>query len=427
MSDLNGLMKSLDEIQGEIEAMDAQARVRTRERRAENRRKERARLFRQRVAITTSVTAIMIVVLSVSASVKERRTNASQTPDTALSAFSAGTAEESTETPEALDAAVPEPEPEDPTAPETAPAVPENQPETKIAPDPDADPEVLPSPPAVQEPLFRTVETKQTIHIPENTEEFQLDSAYAVVVDAATGEIVVARNTWYVIPPASMTKVLTLLVAVEHIDALDDTYTIRKEVTDYCWRHNCSVAGFLAEETVSVRDLLYGCILPSGADAAISLAEYAAGSEEAFVGWMNEKIAALGLSATAHFTNVVGLYDENHACTVRDMAVMMRAAMDNPLCREVLDARTWRTSPTEQHPEGILLSNWFLRRIEDRFTDSRLSIHGGKTGYVTQSGSCAVSYASRSDGKNFICVTAKAPGSWKVIYDHTKLYQTYCS
>lgn len=96
--------------------------------------------------------------------------------------------------------------------------------------------------------------------------------------------------------PASMTKILTVLVAAEHVTDLDDTFTITKEITDFSYSHDCSAVGFLDEETVTVRDLLYGTILPSGGDAAAGLACYVAGSMDAFVDMMNEKLAELGLS-----------------------------------------------------------------------------------------------------------------------------------
>ena len=140
------------------------------------------------------------------------------------------------------------------------------------------------------------------------------------------------------------------------------------DITDYCYVNGCSVVGLMVGETVSVRELFYGTILPSGADAALGLATYVAGSQEAFVALMNEKLEELGIADTAHFTNCVGLYDENHKCTVSDMAVILEAAMDNALCREVLGARTYETAPTTDHPEGQILSNWFLRRIEDKDT-----------------------------------------------------------
>ena len=175
-----------------------------------------------------------------------------------------------------------------------------------------------------------------------------------------------------------------------------------------------------------MRDLLYGCILPSGADACLALARHISGSQEAFVELMNQKLEELGISKTAHFTNCIGLYNPDHYCTMRDMAVIMQAAMNHSICRVILSARTFRTSSTAEHRNGISLSNLFLRRIEDRFTGTNLDIRGAKTGYVRQSGNCAVSYATRKDGKNFICVTGKGSGQWGVIADHTLLYRAYC-
>ena len=237
--------------------------------------------------------------------------------------------------------------------------------------------------------------------------------------------ILAEKDADAIISPASMTKVLTLLVAAEHVTDLDDTFTMTIDITDYCYVNGCSVVGLEVGETVSIRELLYGTILPSGADAALGLAVYVAGSHEAFVELMNEKLEELGLSDTAHFTNCVGLYDENHQCTVYDIAMIMKAAMDNDLCREVLNARKYETAPTPEHPDGQVLSNWFLRRIEDRFTGD-FQIVGAKTGYVVQSGSCAASCGQDADGKLFICVTGDASSSWRAIYDHTALYQTYC-
>ena len=181
--------------------------------------------------------------------------------------------------------------------------------------------------------------------------------------------------------------------------------------------------GFALDEVVPVRELLYGTILPSGADAALALAKYVAGSQEAFVTLMNEKLEELGLSDTAHFTNCVGLYDEAHACTVTDMALILKAAMENDLCREVLSAHTYETAPTTQHPEGQVLSNWFLRRIEDKDQDLSVRAVAAKTGYVVQSGNCAASYAESADGHGYLCVTANAYSAWRAIYDHVELYK----
>lgn len=260
----------------------------------------------------------------------------------------------------------------------------------------------------------------------EETDNFggSIDSSNAVLIDLETDTILARKGDKEIINPASMTKVLTILVAAEHVQDLDDTFTITIDITDYSYVNDCSNVGFARDETVTVRDLFYGTILPSGADAAVGLATYVAGSQEAFVELMNEKLDELGLSDTAHFTNCVGLYDENHYCTVYDMAVILKAAIDNEFCREVLSAHTYTTSSTEEHPEGIQISNWFLRRIEDQDCGDGLVVCG-KTGYVVESGNCAASYAENSSGKGYICVTVNATSGWKCIYDHAAIYKKY--
>ena len=250
-------------------------------------------------------------------------------------------------------------------------------------------------------------------------------SSHAILVDESTDIIVASKGAKERINPASMTKVLTLLVAAEHVteEQMDDTFTMTIDITDYSYVNDCSNVGFVVDEKIPVKDLFYGTILPSGGDAAVGLATYVAGSHEAFVGLMNEKLEELGLSDTAHFTNCVGLYDENHYCTLYDMAIIMKAAMENEFCREVLSTKCYTTTPTTEHPEGIIISNWFLRRIEDKDTDGE--VIGAKTGFVAQSGSCAVSYQMAENGTPYICATAGSTSSWRCIYDHVEIYTNY--
>lgn len=245
-------------------------------------------------------------------------------------------------------------------------------------------------------------------------------SSTVVVIDRSTNQIICQRDAKARMNPASMTKVLTVLVAAEHVTDLNDKFTMTREITDYGYVNDCSSAGFLENEVITIKDLFYGTILPSGADAAVGLATYVAGTQEAFVDMMNEKVSQLGLSSS-HFTNCVGIYDEQHYSTVYDMAIILEAAMDNEICREVLNARSYQTSITQQHPEGIIISNWFLRRIEDK--DTHGSVIGAKTGFVVQSGNCAASCCKDNTGNEYICVTGGSTSSWRCIYDHVALYQ----
>lgn len=249
-------------------------------------------------------------------------------------------------------------------------------------------------------------------------------SEYAIFIDRDSQEVLAEKDGFTIINPASMTKILTVLVAAEHIkeEDLDDTIIITPEITDYGYIHKCSAAGFAKGEEVSVRDLFYGTILPSGADAAVGLAVYVSGDQDSFVELMNEKLKDLGLSDTAHFTNCVGVYDEDHYCSAYDMAMILEAALDNELCREILSTRMYTIPEKEEHPDGLEMSNWFLRRIEDKEYEGK--VLGGKTGYVDQSGSCAASFGENG-GKNYICVTVKAGSPFQCVNDHALLYQEY--
>ena len=251
----------------------------------------------------------------------------------------------------------------------------------------------------------------------------EVQSTNGIFIDLATGNILFDRDAHTRVNPASMTKVLTVLVAAEHVTDWSDTFEITPEITNYSYVHDCSAVGFSNNEVVTVEDLFYGTVLCSGGDAALGLATYVAGSQEAFVDMMNEKLKELGLSDTAHFTNCVGLYDENHYCTVYDIAMILEAAIDNPQCREVLSTKKYTTSSTPEHPEGIQISNWFLRRIEDKDTGGEVIC--GKTGFVAQSGSCAVSYGKDAAGNEYICATVNAHSGWRCIYDHVELYKRF--
>ncbi|MGN0169025.1 MAG: D-alanyl-D-alanine carboxypeptidase family protein [Acetatifactor sp.] len=279
-----------------------------------------------------------------------------------------------------------------------------------------------------REPVFEAVNTFSTAGF-----EDSIVSQYGVLIDVEQGTILAQKEAKTRINPASMTKILTVLTAAdalgitgenwENSDVLKDTFTITIEITDYSYVNDCSNVGFEVGEEVTVRDLFYGTVLPSGGDAALGLACYVAGSHEAFVELMNKKLEELELSESTHFTNCVGLYDKEHYSTVYDMAVLLKTAADNPFCREVLSAHTYNTSQTAEHPEGLLISNWFLRRIEDK--DTHGEVLCGKTGYVLQSGSCAASLATDGAGREYLCVTAGSSSSWQCIYDQVALYQKY--
>lgn len=251
----------------------------------------------------------------------------------------------------------------------------------------------------------------------------EVNSQYALLLNLATGEILINQGGETRISPASMTKILTCLVAAEEIENLDASFTVTQEMEEYCLLNECSAAGFVGGETVPIRDLFAGTILPSGGEASVALATAACGSQKAFVKKMNQKLEDLGLSDTAHFTNCVGIYAKKHYCTLLDMAIMLKAAVTNDVAREFLSLHDWETTHTEQNPEGLILHNWFLCRIED--FDTAGEVIAAKTGFVDQSGCCAASYKVSSTGVPYICVTGNTYSEWRCIYDHISIYSKY--
>lgn len=258
----------------------------------------------------------------------------------------------------------------------------------------------------------------------ENATELTESNVYcqnAVLIDVTENTILAYRDAEKKIYPASMTKIMTLLIAAENIQNLDDTFTMTYDIIAPLIQEDASRAGFEEGETITMKDILYGIALPSGADATTAAAIYISGSEEAFVELMNEKAAQLGLKNT-HFMNASGLHDENHYSTALDIAMLMTYVMKNDTCREILGTYQYTTSLTEQHPEGIpLTSTMYSRMYGNEVTG--ISIIAGKTGYTDEAGHALVSCAADSDGREYVAVTAHGAVSyWKAIFDTFAIY-----
>lgn len=244
-----------------------------------------------------------------------------------------------------------------------------------------------------------------------------------IFINCSTNEIVAHKNYNTVCYPASTTKIMTLLVASELADDLDDTFEMTFEITDSLYREEASVVGFSPGEKVTVRDMLYGAVLSSGADATVGLANKLAGSEEAFVALMNEEAEKLGLKNT-HFTNTSGLYDANHYTTAEDMAVILRAAIKNSLCREILSTYKYTTSKTPEHPDGISISATLFNYMYGTEPETA-TILGGKTGYVDESGYCIASFGVGQSGDEYICVNLKSVDRYHAFFEQIDLYKLY--
>ncbi len=258
----------------------------------------------------------------------------------------------------------------------------------------------------------------------ENSKRFSEDykAEYALLMNADTNEVVAYRNANAKMYPASLAKIMTLIVAVENIEDLSDTVLITDDMVFPMIELEAARAGFLPGETPTLEDILYGMILNSGADAVMAVSEYVAGSEEAFVGLMNEKAEELGLKST-HFTNAVGLHDTENYSTATDMALILEYAIQNDICRKIISAYEYKVPPTEQNPEGLTFtSNFFSRMYGDEMPD--VTIQGGKTGFTDKAGNCIESFA-QINGNTYILVMCRCTDKWNAVYDTLSAYSVY--
>lgn len=250
-----------------------------------------------------------------------------------------------------------------------------------------------------------------------------LHSQYAALEALDTGELLMDISGAKRAYPASLTKIMTAVVALDAFPDLDTTVTLSDRDFTGLYEENASMAGFQPNQEVYLRDLLYGLMLPSGAEAAAALANNSAGSQEAFVDAMNQKAQDLGMTGT-HFTNATGLHDPNHYTTARDMALLLRTALQNPDFRDVFTAERHSTRETSTHP-GITFYSTLFQAIESPdFPQGTLL--GGKTGYTQEAGLCLASLAEKN-GKEYILITMGAPGNHYTepfhILDALKIYE----
>ena len=210
-----------------------------------------------------------------------------------------------------------------------------------------------------------------------------LPARSAILIEQESGRVLFEKNPDEQLPPASITKVMTLLLTMEAID--QGKLTLNDMIT--CSAHAASMGGsqiwFEEGEQLSVDDLLKATAISSANDAAVALAEAVAGSEEAFVGMMNERAQSLGMANT-HFVNATGLDAQGHVTTARDIAEMSRVLLRYPLISEY--SSVWMSEL--RGGETQLVNTNKLVRFYDGCT-------GLKTGTTDGAGSCLSASATR--------------------------------
>ncbi len=236
----------------------------------------------------------------------------------------------------------------------------------------------------------------------------------AVLMDARNGQVLYAKNMHKRMYPASTTKILTALLALEKGN-LDELVTVPEEAC----RAGGSAIGLQAGERLTLRDLLYALLLASANDAAVAIADHLAGSVENFSGLMNEKASSLG-AADSHFTNPHGLPDPGHYTSAYDLALIARCAMQNPTFREMVKTRLKIISrPEADRSKGPPQEHlWNHNRLLERYQDAT----GIKTGYTVEAGQCLVASAQREQ-RELIAVVLDSQG--EAVYDAARQLLDY--
>ena len=246
--------------------------------------------------------------------------------------------------------------------------------------------------------------------IMEDLSSIDLKSTNALLIRLEDDRTLLSKNSAVRTYPASLTKMMTALVVIEHTEDLGEEIILEQRIFDQLRSANASMAGFRPGEKITVKDLLYGIMLPSGAEASLGLAEHIAGSESAFVELMNDKARILGMDST-NFMNTTGLHHPEHYSTAEDMARLLQYALKN---RDFARIFTEEEYLTAQHPEEDsghkLYSTLFMKLKSFKRNSLNGEILGGKTGYTGEAGLCLASYA-RIGGQKYILITMGAPGN----------------
>ncbi|MBV9547754.1 MAG: D-alanyl-D-alanine carboxypeptidase, partial [Chloroflexi bacterium] len=163
----------------------------------------------------------------------------------------------------------------------------------------------------------------------------KVTAEHVAVVDDASAKLLYSQDPFARVAPASITKIVTTIVALEHVPDINTVYTTSVSSAALAACDGSSTMGLEPEDHVKLETLLYGMMLPSGNDAAEQVAESLAGSRDTYVGWMNQEVSSLHLRDT-HFVTPSGMDADNHYSSAYDMALLARYAMQNPEFRSIV-------------------------------------------------------------------------------------------
>lgn len=264
-----------------------------------------------------------------------------------------------------------------------------------------------------------------------------VNSRYAMlskINESGEIEAVASKNSSETMYPASMTKVMTFIVAYENAASLEDKTEITKEMKNkYA---DASRIGIDVGDILTTEQLMYALLLESDTDAAIALAEYVAGSEDEFVKLMNAKCAELGLVST-NFANVTGLHDDEHYTTAQEMTKIFAYALEIDLFRKIITTDVYQTY-LDYYKDGVLknyritFKNTTISKDKGRLPKNNVSLTfgddgrvlGGKTGYTDEAKYCLALLVTEG-GNDYIIITARSSTQKDSAYDSIYICRNY--
>lgn len=248
-----------------------------------------------------------------------------------------------------------------------------------------------------------------------------VEAEAAAVFSLADHSVLTERHALERMYPASMTKVLTALVAIRHGN-LSDSVTVGQEAV--ITEAGASLCHISPGDELTLEQLLYGLMIPSGNDAAAAIAVHIAGSVEAFSDMMNEQAHALGATDT-HFTNPHGLHDENHYTTAYDLYLIFQEALKEPVFRQIIGSSSYTAVYTDANgnkkSQTWKNSNQYITG-EQAMPDG-LTVLGGKTGTTKAAGYCLIMGSMDEQQQEYVSVIMKSGSRPKLYDDMTNIIQ----
>lgn len=249
---------------------------------------------------------------------------------------------------------------------------------------------------------------------------FDITAKNVILYNLDTNQVIYSENENEKVSIASLTKIMAALVTLNEVDDLNKEVVITSNDLQGLKEANAVTAGFTLGEKVTYLDLLYGLLLPSGADSAQALAYNVSGSIDNFISKMNEEVKNLNLKNT-HFSTVIGLDDENNYSTAKEISIIFKKALQNKTFKKIITTKTYTTS------DNAITMHSSIQRNASKYNLDISYILGGKTGTTTDAGLCLATIAN-SNNINYMLITLGSTYDKKLphhLIDSKTIYDYY--